>query len=329
MGLKKILVIGGGGYIGSNMLLALEAAAAPTIVLDNFSTGYRDAVRWGELVEGDVADAALLDRVFLEHEVSAVVHFASFIQVAESVSRPDKYYANNVANTITLLNAMVKHGVKHIVFSSSAAVYGAPSYVPIDESHAKAPLHAYGRSKLIVEEILRDYDAAFGLKSVCLRYFNAAGADPLCRAGERHVPETHLIPLAIRAAISGERLSVYGRDYPTKDGTCIRDYVHVTDLCSAHVLALEFLSSDHTSVCLNLGAGEGHSVLDIAAAVQSALDRPVELDFRERRSGDPPVLVADATRAQKTLGWTPKFPNLKLMVSHAAAWEQHLSQQPL
>jgi len=232
----NLLIIGGAGYIGTHMVKRLHAAKHAVTILDNLSTGYRDAVLGGEFIQGDIEDRALLDKVFLEHKVDAVLHFASFIQVGESVKKPDIYYQNNLSNTINLLNAMIAADVKSFIFSSTAAIFGEPSYTPIDEVHPKQPINPYGRSKWMVEQILEDYDHAFGLKSVCLRYFNAAGADADGEIGERHEPETHLIPILLQVA-SGrrERASVFGTDYPTADGTCIRDYVHVMDLCDAHM----------------------------------------------------------------------------------------------
>jgi UDP-glucose 4-epimerase len=238
----KFLVVGGAGYIGSHMVKQLLAAGHDLVVADNFSTGHRSALTGGELVELDIADVQALDALFAKHRFDAVFHFASFIQVGESVTEPAKYYQNNFAATLTLLQAMVRAGVKHFIFSSTAAVYGNPVYVPIDEEHPKAAINPYGRSKWMVEQTLEDFDRAYGLKSVCLRYFNAAGADPEGQLGERHEPETHLLPLILQAA-SGRRTSitVYGRDYDTPDGTCIRDYVHVTDLVAAHALAVDYL----------------------------------------------------------------------------------------
>ncbi|MBX6392612.1 MAG: UDP-glucose 4-epimerase GalE, partial [Burkholderiales bacterium] len=257
----KVLVVGGAGYIGSHMVLMLSERGHEVVVLDDLSTGHREAVLAGEFVEGSMADAQLLDRLFAAHRFDGVMHFASYIQVGESVLAPAKYYRNNVANTLVLLDAMVRHGVRHFIFSSTAAVYGEPLRVPIDETHPCAPINPYGRSKRMVEEILADYDRAHGLKSVCLRYFNAAGADPQGRIGELHEPETHLIPLVLQAA-AGRRphLTVFGTDYSTRDGTCIRDYIHVVDLCSAHLLALERLVQGAGSAVYNLGHGKGFSI---------------------------------------------------------------------
>src|SRR5581483_2452390 len=262
--MPRILVAGAGGYIGSHMVLALLEAGFDVVSLDNFSTGFRDAIAGGEIMEADLADRAALNQLFATHRFDAVMHFASSIQVRESVADPAKYYRNNVANTLNLLDAMAAASVSRFVFSSSAAVYGEPREIPIGEDHPCAPTNPYGRTKLVVEEMLEDFDRAYALKSVSLRYFNAAGADPGGRLGERHSPETHLIPILLQAA-AGKRgsASIYGRDYPTPDGTCIRDYIHVTDLCAAHLLALRQLLSAGGSRRYNLGNGRGFSVLEV------------------------------------------------------------------
>lgn len=260
----KILVVGSAGYIGSHMVLMLSEQGHEVVVIDDLSTGYRDAVLAAQFIQGSIAASALLDQVFTEHVFDAVMHFASFIQVSESVIAPDKYYQNNLVNTVNLLNAMVCHGVRNFIFSSTAAIFGEPQYVPIDEQHPLNPINPYGRSKWMVEQILNDYDQAYGLKSVCLRYFNAAGAEPASRLGERHKPETHLIPLILLAA-AGHRahISVFGTDYDTSDGTCIRDYIHVIDLCKAHLLALNYLVEGNESNSFNLGNGAGFSVYEV------------------------------------------------------------------
>lgn len=319
----KYLVVGGAGYIGSHMVKALLQAGHHVVTLDDLSTGYRDAVIGGEFIHGGLADEALLDRVFAAHRFDAVLHFASFIQVGESVAQPAKYYTNNVANTLNLLNAMVRHSVHNFVFSSTAAIFGEPQYVPIDEKHNVAPINPYGVSKAMVEQVLRDYDRAYGLKSVCLRYFNACGADPQGELGERHQPETHLIPLALQT-LSGRRkdLTLFGRDYDTPDGTCIRDYVHIVDLCQAHLLALEHLKKSAASAAFNLGNGEGFSVAEVIAAVERVTGRTVPIVEGARREGDPARLVADASLVRKILGWKPQYAALDLIIAHAWAWEQ-------
>jgi UDP-glucose 4-epimerase len=324
----NILVVGGAGYIGSHMVKRLCGSHAVT-TLDDFSTGFREAVTGGELVAGSLADTALLRRVFAAGRFDAVMHFASFIQVGESVAQPAKYYANNLVNTLNLLNAMVEHGVSRFVFSSTAAIFGEPRQVPIDESHPVAPINPYGATKAMVEQALRDYDKAYSLKSVCLRYFNACGADPEGELGERHEPETHLIPLALQA-VSGRRgpLTVFGRDYDTPDGTCIRDYVHVADLCEAHVKALEWLSAGGASAAFNLGNGAGFSVAEVVAAVGRVTGAPVPVVEGARRAGDPARLVADSRLARERLGWAPRYADLDTIIAHAWQWEQKMCGGP-
>lgn len=320
---ETILVVGGAGYIGSHMVKMLLGRGYGVTTLDNLSTGHRDAVLGGEFVLGDLADRALLDKLFSERRIDGVMHFASFIQVGESVQNPARYYENNVVNTLNLLDAMVAHDVKRFIFSSSAAVYGEPIRVPIDETHPKNPINPYGRSKWMVEQMLADYDRAYGLKSVSLRYFNAAGADPEGRLGERHEPETHLIPLVLQAA-SGRRESVqvFGRDYDTPDGTCIRDYVHVTDLCEAHLLALDRLLQGGASAAFNLGNGNGFSVQQVIDTACEATGKAIPVKDAPRREGDPARLVADATLARKELGWNPRYDELETIVCHAWQWEK-------
>jgi UDP-glucose 4-epimerase len=319
----KFLVVGGAGYIGSHMVKQLLGAGHELVVADNFSTGHRSALTGGSLVELDIADARALDALFAGHHFDAVFHFASFIQVGESVAEPAKYYQNNLAATLTLLQAMVRAGVKHFIFSSTAAVYGDPLYVPIDEQHPKAAINPYGRSKWMVEQMLEDFDRAYGLKSVCLRYFNAAGADPEGQLGERHEPETHLLPLILQAA-SGRRpsITVFGRDYDTPDGTCIRDYVHVADLVAAHALAVDYLLEGGASTAFNLGNGQGFSVQQVIDTVHQVTGQDICVSDAPRRAGDPPRLVADPRRAQALLGWQPRFASLEQIVTHAWKWEQ-------
>lgn len=319
----KILVVGGAGYIGSHMVLLLREHGHEVVVLDDLSSGHADAVLDAELVCGTIADTDLLDRLFSAHRFDAVMHFASFIQVGESVQHPNKYYRNNFSNTLTLLDAMVRHGVLAFIFSSTAAIFGEPEYTPIDEEHPKRPINPYGRTKLMVEQALQDYDVAYGLKSVCLRYFNAAGADPLSRIGERHDPETHLIPILLQVA-SGRRPSaqVFGRDYDTPDGTCVRDYIHVLDLCSAHELALQALLRGCASTAYNLGNGNGFSVQQVIDTVQEVSGRTLAVVDSPRRAGDPAQLVADSSLIREQLGWHPRYPDLHSIVSHAWSWEQ-------
>jgi UDP-glucose 4-epimerase len=326
----KVLVVGGAGYIGSHMVKMLLAEGHEVITFDNLSSGYRDAVVGGTFVQADLADKTALDDVFVKYAPDAVMHFASYIQVGESVRHPDKYYLNNFTNTMNLLDAMVKHGVSYFIFSSTAAVFGEPEYVPIDEAHAKNPLNPYGRSKLMVEQALGDYERAYGIKSVCLRYFNAAGADPEGQLGERHEPETHLIPLVLQA-ISGRRdnITVFGRDYDTPDGTCIRDYIHIVDLCSAHLLALQKLMETNISRRYNLGNGNGFSVQEVIAAAQNVTGKPIKVAEGERREGDPARLVADASLARSELGWKPVYADLETIIQHAWQWESKTVGKPV
>lgn len=317
-----VLVVGGAGYIGSHMVQMLLEAGHEVVTLDNLSNGYRDAVLGGTFVEGDLANRALLRQLFADHRFDGVMHFASFIQVGESTTHPAKYYENNVVNTLNLLNAMREAEVSRFIFSSTAAVYGEPQRVPIDEAHPKGPINPYGRSKWMVEQMLEDFDAAYGLKYIALRYFNAAGADPQGRLGERHEPETHLIPLILQAA-SGRRdaIRVFGRDYPTDDGTCVRDYIHVTDLCDAHLRALNRLVQGGKSDVFNLGNSQGFSVQEVIATVKQVTGKEFTVEESPRRDGDPAVLVADATRAKKELQWQPRYDALSLIIQHAWAWE--------
>ena len=318
----NILVVGGAGYIGSHMVKQLTNAGHDVVTLDNLSCGYRDAVKYGEFVEGDLGDPSVLDYVFSNYDIDAVMHFAAFIEVAESVRDPAKYYRNNVINTTVLLNAMIQHDIEHFLFSSTAAIFGEPEYTPIDETHSKKPINPYGRSKLMVEQILQDYENAYGLKSTCLRYFNAAGADPDGELGERHQPETHLIPLILQAA-SGRRptIRVFGNDYPTEDGTCIRDYIHIVDLCTAHALALDYMLKTGSSARYNLGNGRGFSVQQVIDAVRRITGKDINVTQDARRPGDPAVLVADSSLAQQQLGWQPEYNSLESIISTAWHWE--------
>jgi UDP-glucose 4-epimerase len=319
---KTVLVVGGAGYIGSHMVWLLGQKGVDVVTLDNLSSGHRDAVLHGRFVHGDIADQLILDKVFREYKFDAVMHFASSIQVGESVQDPAKYYQNNVVNTLNLLNAMCAHGVDKFIFSSTAAIFGEPEYSPIDEAHPKRPINPYGWSKLMVEQALADYDRAYGLKSVCLRYFNAAGAHPDGLLGERHEPETHLIPLVLQAA-SGRRpnITVFGRDYDTPDGTCIRDYIHILDLAEAHWLALQYLQSAGETSAFNLGNGNGYSVESVIQAVRRVTGETVPVQEGRRRPGDPARLVANATKIRQELGWQPAYSDLDAIVEHAWRWE--------
>jgi len=324
---KTILVVGGAGYIGSHMVKMLLEHDYEVVTLDNLSGGYRDAVIGGEFEYVDLANKPELERVFKKYQFDAVMHFASYIQVGESVINPAMYYENNVVNTLNLLDVMVKFDVKSFVFSSTAAIFGEPEYTPIDEKHPKNPINPYGRSKLIIEEILKDYDKAYNLKSICLRYFNAAGADPEGLLGERHEPETHLIPLILQAA-SGRRksISVFGRDYNTPDGTCIRDYIHIVDLCAAHLLSLEKLIKEKNSCAYNLGNGNGFSVQKVIEVAKEVTGKDISIVGDTRREGDPAILLADAILAKTELGWCPQYSELSIIIECSWRWELKLQQ---
>ncbi|MEI2741580.1 MAG: UDP-glucose 4-epimerase GalE [Candidatus Competibacter sp.] len=317
-----VLVVGGAGYIGSHMVKLLCRRDCEVTVLDDLSAGYRDAVTGGRFVLGDLGDSQVLEAVFAGQRFDGVMHFASHIQVGESVREPAKYYRNNVFKTQALLDAMVSHQVDAFIFSSTAAIFGEPVRAPIDEEHPKNPINPYGRSKWMVEQMLEDYDAAYGLKAVKLRYFNAAGADPEGELGERHQPETHLIPLVLQAA-SGRRsnVTVFGVDYDTPDGTCIRDYIHVADLCEAHWLALRRLWEGGGSAAYNLGNGNGFSVRDVIETARAVSGRDFSVIYGERRPGDPARLVADSRRARAELGWNPRHAELGTIIEHAWRWE--------
>jgi UDP-glucose 4-epimerase len=319
----EVLVVGGAGYIGSHMVKMLHLAGCGVVTLDNLSNGYRDAVLYGEFIEGDIADRAFLTNLFSQHQFDAVMHFSSYIQVGESVKKPAMYYENNVSNTLTLLSAMMDAEIKSFIFSSTAAIFGEPDYIPIDEKHPKKPKNPYGHSKLIVEKILRDLDHAHGLKSICLRYFNAAGADADSELGERHIPETHLVPLALQAA-SGRRrsISIFGTDYDTPDGTCIRDYIHIEDLCSAHLSALESLVSGGESRVYNLGNGQGYSIRDVIDTVKRVTGKEFDVIEAPRREGDPARLIADSKLIHSELDWEPKYASLDIIIQHAWNWEK-------
>ncbi len=321
----NILIVGGAGYIGSHMVKRMLQTGFRVTILDNLSTGYRDAVIGGKFIDADLADPRVVDDVLGANRFDAVMHFASFIQVGESIKAPAKYYSNNVTNTLNLLDAMQRHGIGRFVFSSSAAVYGNPRSSLIGEEDEKNPVSPYGRTKWMVEQILDDYDRAYGLKSIRLRYFNAAGADPECQLGERHEPETHLIPLVLQVAAGRrESIKVFGHDYETSDGTCVRDYVHVTDLCDAHLLGLEQLIKEGGSATYNLGNERGFTVQEVISTAHRITGRDIPVHYGERREGDPPSLVADASRARVELGWEPKLSHLETIIRHAWAWERRM-----
>jgi UDP-glucose 4-epimerase len=319
----RVLVVGGAGYIGSHMVKLLGQRGCEVTVLDNLSAGYRDAVTTGRFVLGDLGELEVLDDVFRTGRFDGVMHFASHIQVGESVREPAKYYRNNVFKTQYLLDAMVAHRVKSFIFSSTAAIFGEPLRNPIDEAHPREPINPYGCGKWMVERMLQDYDVAYGLKSICLRYFNAAGADPDGELGERHEPETHLIPLVLRAAAGRlPEVTVFGTDYDTPDGTCVRDYIHVTDLCEAHWLALQRLRAGGESTVYNLGNGQGFSVREVIDTARAVTGLGIPVHYGARRPGDPARLVADARRAQAELGWEPRYNDLVTIIAHAWRWEQ-------
>ena len=321
-----VLVVGGAGYIGSHMCQLLAEVGKEVIVLDNLSTGIREFVKNYTFYEGELDNEELLGEIFKSHDVETVMHFAAHIEVGESVLEPSKYYRNNVFATQVLLDAMLAFGIKQFIFSSTAAIFGIPEYIPIDEGHTKNPINPYGWSKLMVEQILEDYDRAYDLKSVCLRYFNAAGADPLGRVGECHDPETHLIPLVLQAA-SGRResITIFGDNYDTPDGTCLRDYIHVDDLAQAHLLALNFLEEMNSSAQFNLGNGQGFSVQEVIEVSEDVVGKKIPTLKGDQRLGDPATLVADSKAAKNALGWKPAHNQLKDIISHAWAWEQKLS----
>ncbi|MDF2388241.1 UDP-glucose 4-epimerase GalE [Nostoc ellipsosporum NOK] len=325
-GKPSILVTGGAGYIGSHTVLALKQAGYDVLILDNLVYGHQDLVEkvlQVELVIGDTGDRALLDDLFQTRNIAAVMHFSAYAYVGESVTDPAKYYRNNVVGTLTLLEAMLAASVKKFVFSSTCATYGVPEVIPIPENHPQNPINPYGATKLMVERILSDFDVAYGFKSVRFRYFNAAGAHPNGLLGEDHNPETHLIPLVLLTALGKrESISIFGTDYPTPDGTCIRDYIHVSDLADAHVLGLEYLLKGGESEVFNLGNGSGFSVKEVIKAAEEVTGLSIPIQECDRRAGDPPSLIGSGEKARKILGWQPQYPSIKDIVTHAWQWHQ-------
>jgi UDP-glucose 4-epimerase len=320
----SVLITGGAGYIGSHVVLALRDRGTDVVVVDNLVYGHRevlDPLEGVELVVGDIADRPLMKHVFETHSIEAVMHFSAYAYVGESVGNPSKYYRNNVVAMLNLLDETVAAGINKFVFSSTCATYGVPSEMPITENGLQNPINPYGMTKLTAERMLRDYDTAYGLKSVAFRYFNAAGADPAGRSGENHDPETHLIPL-IFDAVCGRRpaIEIFGDDYETADGTCVRDYIHVADLASAHLLGLDYLTEHLCSQQLNLSTGAGCSVLEVIQAVERVTGQSVPVKFAPRRAGDPPVLVGDASNARTVLGWKPHYAELDVIIEHAWNW---------
>ena len=321
--MKNILVIGGAGYIGSHTVKMLATQGYNPVVFDNLSKGHREAVATFPFELGDLGDKARLTEVFKKYAIDAVMHFAAFIEVGESVQAPSKYYHNNVAQVLNLLDAMVENNIRYFVFSSTAATFGEPVREKIDETHPQNPINPYGNTKLMVEKMLTDFDTAYGLKATALRYFNASGADDNGEIGESHSPETHLIPLVLQAA-AGKRpcIKVFGTDYPTPDGTCVRDYVHVNDLARAHILALEKMMRENKSERFNLGSGSGFSVAELIKEAKKITGIDFKVETAPRRAGDPAVLVADSTKAQQVLGWKPQY-TLTRIIETEWNWEQH------
>lgn len=325
---RTVLVTGGAGYIGSHVCKALAAAGYRPVTYDNLSEGHRWAVRWGPLERGNLAHSARLENVIRRHRPGAVIHLAGVIAAGESVANPEKYYDINVAGTLSLLSVMRQQGIDRLVFSSSAAVYGEPRATPMTEDHPVAPINPYGAGKLACERMIHDFAAAYGLRAVSLRYFNAAGADPDGEIGEAHRVETHLVPLILAAALGDQpAVSVFGADYPTRDGTCVRDYVHVSDLAAAHVCAMEYLQDHAGAHVFNLGTGTGASVAEVVDMARRVTGQPIETIARPRRSGDPAALVADASRAMTVLGWRPRHTDLGAIIS--SAWKWHSRQTPI
>ena len=327
---RTILVTGGAGYIGSHTIKVLQQQGYSIIVIDNLSNGHLDSIPPGiPFIQGDFGDPALLDRVFKKNAIAAVMHFAGSIEAGESMRDPAKYFSNNTANTLRLLEAMKAYGVNNIIFSSTAAVYGEPQYTPIDEQHQKQPTNYYGLSKLMIEQILEAFDCAYGIKSVSLRYFNAAGAHESGALGEDHNPETHIIPLLVKTALGvNKKCSIFGTDYPTKDGTCIRDFIHVMDLAEAHVLSLKYLQQEKKSEQFNIGSETGCSVREIVRSVQEITGRKISVQEEPRRAGDPAVLIASSKKIKTMLGWQPKR-DLHTILTTALQWHQKRHGQSL
>jgi len=322
--MKNILVIGGAGYIGSHMCKYLAKNGYQPIVLDNLVHGHREVVRWGPFFEGSMADSNLLNHIFSKYTILAVMHFAAFCYVGESVTKPGKYYRNNVAATIALLEMMVEKNIFNFIFSSSCATYGEPVEIPITEQHPQNPINPYGRSKLMVEQILDDFRKAYGVHYVSLRYFNAAGADPDGELGEDHRPETHLIPLVLLTALGQrESLNIFGDNYSTRDGTCIRDYIHINDLAQAHFLALERLINHIPGGQYNLGSGDGYSVKEVIELAGKITRKSIPSRIIERRPGDPAVLISSSNKANKELGWKPQFSDLNTIIETAWKWHRN------
>lgn len=328
MNKKNVLIVGGAGYIGSHTNLYLNESGYRTVVFDNLVYGHESSVICGEFVRGDLNDISQIEAVFDQYDISCVMHFAAYAYVGESVVDPQKYYENNVGATLNLLATMRKHHVTDIVFSSSCATYGVPSQLPITEDHLQEPINPYGASKMMVERILDDYSRAYGFRAVVLRYFNAAGADPKSRIGEHHDPETHLIPLVLEAAASGSSINIFGSDYSTADGTCIRDYIHVNDLASAHKLAMEYIKHSGKTAIFNLGSQHGFSVKEVIRVAEAVTGKPIDTLLCERRAGDPDVLIASADLARSELGWSPQYNTLDSIIDTAWKWFCKMEKRP-
>ena len=320
-----ILITGGAGYIGSHANKVLNKRGYETVVYDNLSLGHREFVKWGHFVMGDLADKDRLRFCFQTYPIEAVMHYCAFCYVGESVDHPSEYYRNNVANTLNLLDVMVEYGVKYFIFSSTCSTYGNPLQIPLTEDHPQQPINPYGKSKLMVEQILKDYDKAYSIRHVCLRYFNAAGADPEGEIGEWHEPEPHLIPLVLKvAAGQSEHIQIYGTDYETPDGTCVRDYIHINDLAAGHLLALEYLQGGASSDAFNLGNGNGCSGREVIHAAGRVTGKSIKVMEMERRHGDPPILVGSSDKARQILNWQPEYPDIDEIIK--TAWLWHLSR---
>ncbi len=325
---SKILVVGGAGYIGSHMVKDLLDNGYDVITLDDLSTGHRDLLPGGDFIEGNLCEPALLDKLFSKYSIAAVMHFAAFSLVGESMENPLKYYSNNMSATTELLNAMIRNNVKRFIFSSTAAVYGEPVEIPMTENHPCNPTNPYGASKIAVERMLKDCDSAYGLKYISLRYFNAAGADESGQIGERHKNETHLIPLILKAATGeNESVKIFGSKYPTPDGTCIRDYIHVSDLTQAHLLSLNALLSDRESTVYNLGNSTGYSVREVIELAKKVTGLSIPVVEADKRPGDPAILIASSKKIKKELGWEPRYEDLETIIRTACIWHQKEANQ--
>lgn len=328
--MKNILVVGGAGYVGSHMCKELCRKGYKPIVFDNLIYGHREFVKWGEFILGDLKDIEQIRLVFQKYKIDAVMHFAALAYVGESVEQPQKYYTNNVLATLNLLNIMLEFDIRHFIFSSTCATYGEPEYLPIDELHPQKPINPYGMSKLMVENILKDYSNAYDFNFVSLRYFNAAGCDPECEVGENHEPETHLIPLILDAAIGKrENIKIFGVDYDTRDGSAIRDYIHVVDLAQAHILALEYLFAGNKSDIFNLGNGQGFSVKEVIDCVRKVTKMEFNVIYEGRRAGDPTSLIGSSEKIIKKLGWKPQFSELENIIDTAWRWHKKINEDVL